>query len=174
MKIALIFDQGLAGAGGKSNPNIGLEFAKGGIGSAFILEPHFNKINARTVATLYCGNQYFIANKEVVVKKMTAMVKKINPDAVVCGPCFNFIDYGLMSAMITNSININTSIPAITMMSEENKETISEYKDKIKIIKMPKKGGVGLTESLDNLGLWLDAKVNGKVELVEIEKKICY
>ena len=37
MRIVLIFDQGLAGAGGKSNPNIGLTLAKGGIGSALML-----------------------------------------------------------------------------------------------------------------------------------------
>ena len=34
MKVILIFDQGLAGAGGKTNPNVGLTATKGGIGFA--------------------------------------------------------------------------------------------------------------------------------------------
>lgn len=174
MKVVLIFDQGLAGAGGKSNPNIGLELAKGGIGSALMLEPYFQKIDAKVFATLYCGNEYFLNNQDEVVNKMTAMVKKINPDIVVCGPCFNFIDYAKMCAMITESINNNTDIPSITMMSDDNAETISNYKDKISIIKMPKKGGVGLSDSLEDLANWMKKKYEKSDSLTELEKKICY
>lgn len=174
MKVVVIFDQGLAGAGGKSNTNVGLELAKGGIGSAFMLEPHFERVGARTLATLYCGNKYFLNHQEEVVKKMTAMVKKINPDVVLCGPCFNFNDYALMSAMITESILNHTDIPAVTMMSADNANVIENYKGKISIIKMPKKGGVGLSESLDSLADWIDAKVNKPFELQELESRICY
>lgn len=174
MKIVLIFDQGLAGAGGKSNPNLGLQLAKGGIGTALILDPHFKKIGGNVLATLYCGNQYFLENKEEVITKFTAMVKKINPDIVVCGPCFNFADYAKMSAMVTHYINTKTEIPAVAMMSQENSEIIEEYKDKIKIIKMPKKGGTGLSDSFDDLVEWLAAKYNNDLKLSEIEQRICY
>ena len=76
MKVILIFDQGLAGAGGKVNPNVGLTAVKGGIGSALMMESHFAKINANVVATLYCGNEFFLNNQDEVVTKFTAMVKK--------------------------------------------------------------------------------------------------
>ena len=122
MKIVMIFDQGLAGAGGKSNPNQELAIAKGGIGSALMLKPHFDKVSANIVATLYCGNEYFLKNEREVVVKMTKMVEKIKPDMVVCGPCFNFEDYALMSAEIAKSIEENTDINVVAMMSKENEK----------------------------------------------------
>lgn len=162
MKIVMIFDQGLAGAGGKSNPNQELAIAKGGIGSALMLKPHFDKVSANIVATLYCGNEYFLKNEKEVVIKMTKMVEKIKPDIVVCGPCFNFEDYALMSAEIAKSIKENTDINVVAMMSKENETTINNFKDKIDILKMPKKGGTGLSDSFDNLASYIDLKVNGK------------
>ncbi|WP_308652528.1 GrdB-related putative oxidoreductase [uncultured Anaerococcus sp.] len=162
MKILLIFDQGLAGAGGKSNPNQDLAIAKGGIGSALMLKPHFDQVSANIVATLYCGNEYFLNHKKEVVIKMTKMAEKIQPDMVVCGPCFNFEDYALMSAEIAKSIKENTNLNVVAMMSQENESTIEAYKDKIDILKMPKKGGTGLSESFDNLADYIDSKVNGK------------
>lgn len=162
MKILLIFDQGLAGAGGKSNPNQDLAIAKGGIGSALMLKPHFDQVSANIVATLYCGNEYFLNHEKEVVIKMTKMAEKIQPDMVVCGPCFNFEDYALMSAEIAKSIKENTNLNVVAMMSQENESTIKSYKDKIDILKMPKKGGTGLSESFDNLANYIDSKVNGK------------
>lgn len=174
MKVVLIFDQGLAGAGGKSNPNVGLQIAKGGIGSALMLQPHFDKIDAKVFSTLYCGNQYFLNNEQEVIDKMTAMVKKINPDMVVCGPCFNFIDYAKMCAELTDNISQTTDIPVVTMMSDDNADTIAKFKDKISIIKMPKKGGVGLSDSFEDLIKWMNLKYENSGELSELEKKICY
>lgn len=162
MKIVMIFDQGLAGAGGKSNPNQELAIAKGGIGSALMLKPHFDKVSANIVATLYCGNEYFLKNEKEVIIKMTKMVEKIKPDMVVCGPCFNFEDYALMSAEIAKSIEENTDINVIAMMSKENETTINNFKDKIDILKMPKKGETGLSDSFDNLATYIDGKINNK------------
>lgn len=162
MKIVMIFDQGLAGAGGKSNPMQELAIAKGGIGSALMLKPHFDKVGANIVATLYCGNEYFLTHEKEVVIKMTKMEEKINPDMVVCGPCFNFEDYALMSAEIAKSIEENTNINVVAMMSKENEETIKNFKDKIDILKMPKKGGTGLSDSFDNLANYIDGTVNNK------------
>lgn len=167
MKIVMIFDQGLAGAGGKSNPKQELAIAKGGIGSALMLKPHFDKVGANIVATLYCGNEYFLTHEKEVVVKMTKMVENINPDMVVCGPCFNFEDYALMSAEIAKSIEENTDINVVAMMSKENEETIKNYKGKISILKMPKKGGTGLSDSFDNLANYIDSKVNKKEILRE-------
>ncbi len=174
MKIVLIFDQGLAGAGGKSNPNVGLTAAKGGIGSALMMEPHFEKIGAEVAATLYCGNEYFLHNEEEVITKMTAMAKKVKPDFVVCGPCFNFPDYARMAAMISASILEKTDIPSCAMMSVENGDTIADYKDKTPIVKMPKKGGTGLNDSFEALCELISGIVNKTGDVEEIKKKVCY
>ncbi len=174
MNIVLIFDQGLAGAGGKSNPNVGLTAVKGGVGSALMLESHFEKIGAHVSATLYCGNEYFLNNQEEVVSKMTAMVKKVKPDFVVCGPCFNFPDYARMAAMISASILEKTDIKSCAMMSVENGETIEAYKDRTPIVKMPKKGGTGLNDSFTDLCDFIAGTVQQSDELESIRKRVCY
>ncbi len=174
MKVVLVFDQGLAGAGGKSNPNVELTAVKGGIGSALMLEPHFKKINANVLATLYCGNEYYLQHKEEVTKKMSAMVNKLNPDFVVCGPCFNFEDYADMAANISSYINEHTSIKSCAMMSIENKDVINEFKDKTLIVKMPKKGGTGLNDSITNLCMLMESSVLNKTDLEEVKTKVCY
>ena len=174
MKIVLIFDQGLAGAGGKSNPNVGLNAAKGGIGSALMLESHFAKIGATVAATLYCGNEFFLNNQEEVVTKMTAMVKKVSPDFVLCGPCFNFPDYAKMAAMISASILEHTDIPSCAMMSVENADTIEAYKDQTPIVKMSKKGGTGLNDSIAALCELISATVNHSGDVENIKSRICY
>lgn len=174
MNIVLIFDQGLAGAGGKSNPNVGLTATKGGVGSALMLEPHFEKIGAKVAATLYCGNEYFLNNQEEVVKKMTAMVKKVNPDFVLCGPCFNFPEFSKMAAMISANILEKTDIKSCAMMSVENGDTIEAYKGKTPILKMPKKGGTGLNDSFTDLCDFINASLGVSGDLESIKTRVCY
>ena len=174
MKVILIFDQGLAGAGGKVNPNVGLTAVKGGIGSALMMESHFAKINANVVATLYCGNEFFLNNQDEVVTKFTAMVKKLNPDYVVCGPCFNFPDYAKMAAMVSANILEKTDVKSCAMMSKENADTIEQYKDKTPIVIMPKRGGTGLNDSFDALCELMQKTVDNAADLEEVKKKVCY
>lgn len=170
MKVVLLFDQGLAGAGGKSNPNAGLAAVKGGVGTALMLEPHFAKIDATILATLYCGTQFYLDHQEEVVKKMTAMCQKLEPDVVVCGPCFNFFDYSKMACAIAQSVKDHTSIPVVAMMSQENEQTIAQYKDQFPIVKMPKKGGTGLTDSYVHLCQVLTAIDRHQA----IDSSLCY
>ena len=174
MKLLLIFDSGLAGAGGKSNPNCELTAKKGMIGTGEMLAPHFNKIGGTVIATLYCGVESFKDHKDDVVKKMTAMAKKLSPDFVVCGPGFNFPEYSEMCAMCATSILENTDIKACAMMSQENSATIETYRTKTPIVKMPKKGGTGLNNSIENLCELIDASVNHPEKLEEVKNKYCY
>lgn len=174
MKVVLIFDQGLAGAGGKTNPNCELTAVKGGIGSALMLQPHFAKIGADVIATLYCGNEFFLNNENEVITKFTAMVKKLNPDFVVCGPCFNFPDYAKMAAMVSSMILENTEVKSCAMMSQENGDIIETYKNKTPIVKMPKKGGAGLNDSIDNLCKLMKAIVENSDNLEKMKSEVCY
>lgn len=139
-----------------------------------MMESHLEKIGAKVAATLYCGNEYFLNNQEEVVTKMTAMVKKVKPDFVVCGPCFNFPDYAKMAAMISTSILEKTEIKSCAMMSVENGETIELYKDKTPIVKMPKKGGTGLNDSFSDLCDLIKGTVESSSDLEDIKKRVCY
>ena len=79
------------------------------------------------------------------------MVKKLQPDVVMCGPAFNYADYAAMCAKVACDINANTDAKAFAAMSVENAETIAAYKDKVAIVETPKKGGMGLNDALKNM-----------------------
>ena len=173
MKVLMIFDQTQAGLGGKENPNLGLGGKAMPIGSASMLEPALKEVDGKVIACLYCGDGFFKANEEDVKMKMVAMVKKMNPDVVICGPAFNYPGYAQMCAVLANEINNKTDIPAIASMSKENEETISAYKDLVNIVVMPKKGGTGLNESLRNICRLAKKKADGE-DISEYAKKVCY
>lgn len=56
-----------------------------------------------------------------------------------------------MAAKTALTINEHTDIPAFAIMSKECEEAIAEYKDKVTILQMPKKGGTGLNEALSEM-----------------------
>lgn len=173
MKILMIFDQTQAGLGGKENPNLPLGGKGMAIGSASMLEPYLKEVEGKITACLYCGNGFFEENKEEVKTKMVAMVKKMSPDVVICGPAFNYAGYAEMCAVLANEINNNTDIPAIAAMSKECEDTIKNYKDIVNIVNMPKKGGIGLSEALRHICVL--AKKKADKENVEVYvKEVCY
>lgn len=173
MKVLMVFDQIQAGMGGKERSNLPLGGKRGAIGSAPMIEPHLKNVDGEIIACLYCGNDYFKENEEIATKKMTAMVKKINPDVVICGPAYNYKGYAYMCAVVGKNIQEKIDIPVVVAMSKENEDIISEYKDVLHIVKMPKKGGIGLSESLNNICV-LARKMFDKEDIEELAKKICY
>lgn len=173
MKVLMIFDQIQAGQGGKENAGLPLGGKGMAIGSASMLEPALKEVEGKVIACLYCGDGFYKENEEEVKMKMVAMVKKMSPDVVICGPAFNYSGYAQMCAVLANEINNKTNIPAIAAMSKENEQTISDYKDLVNIVIMPKKGGTGLSESLRNICTLAKKKVDGE-DISEYTKKICY
>lgn len=158
MRVLLFFDQTQAGAGGKERPNVELAVEKGGIGSYHMFEGNLESIDAVVLATMYCGNGYFFDNEETVKRKVVGMVKKLKADMVICGPCFNYHDYAQMSAILALEIEKETDSKAIVMCSQENEDVIAAFKDKVTIVKMPKKGGTGLRDSFAALAKVMVAK----------------
>ncbi len=173
MKIIMIYDQIQSGAGIKDDHMVPLGAKKEAVGPAIMMEPFLKKINGRVVACLYCGDGTYEQNPDEVSRKLCAMINKLKPDMVMCGPCFNYLGYGKMAGRVTYDLVNKTNIPAIAAMSVENEETITEYKHKIHIVKTPKKGGTGLNEALDGMCQLADALVNGK-DTTELAKKYCF
>lgn len=173
MKIVMIFDQIQSGLGTKDDKKLPLGGKKEAIGPAVMMAPFLKEVDGRVVACLYCGNGTYLEDPNEVTRKLVAMIEKINPDIVMCGPAFNYIDYARMSAHIAYEINSKTNVKAFAAMSEENQETIDLYKDKVAIIKTPKKGGLGLNDSLRNMCKFAKLTVKGE-DTKELESKICY
>ncbi len=173
MKIIMIYDQLQAGAGTKDDHHIPLGAKKEAVGPAIMMEPFLKKIDGKVVSCLYCGDGTFEDNPDEVSRKLCAMVNKLKPDIVMCGPCFNYLGYGKMAARVTYDINQTTDVPAIAAMSSENEETIAEYKEKIHIVKTPKKGGTGLNEALNAMCQLAEALVNLQ-DTSELADKYCF
>lgn len=138
-----------------------------------MIEPHLKKVDGHVIACLYCGDKFFKDNEEETIHKMVAMVKKLNPDVVICGPSYNYAGYAYMCGVLGKELASNTNIPVVAAMSKENEDTIFKYKDLINIVKMPKKGGIGLNESIGNI-CKLARKMFDKEDISELKEKICY
>ena len=173
MKVVMIFDQIQAGAGTKDDKMVPLAGKKEALGPAVMMQPMLKGIDALVVACLYCGTGTYATNKAEVSRKLCAMVKKINPDIVMCGPAFNYADYAVMAAEIAYDINTTTDVKAFAAMSKENEEIIKAFKDKVAIVETPKKGGFGLNDALHNMCILAKAKVNNE-DTAALEKKICF
>lgn len=72
-------------------------------------------------------------------------------DIVICGPSFDYPDFSKMSLEIAQAIQKETTVKAVCAMSDEMLKLITTSQGNIPIVKMPKKGGVGLTEALENI-----------------------
>ncbi len=151
MKVLLFFDQTQSGYGGKERPDVPLGVDKGGIGSYTMFERFVKDVDATVIGTMHCGNGYFFDNQEEVVRKIVGLTNKLKADVVICGPCFNYADYAHMSAIVAEAVEKDSEAKSIVVCSQENESTITEFKDKVTIVKMPKKGGTGLNESLKNM-----------------------
>lgn len=151
LRIIAIYDQIQSGMGTKDDKMLPLGGKNVPIGPSVMMEPFLKQINAMVIACLYCGNGTYLKDKEVVTEKICSMVQKLHPDIVICGPAFNYKEYAQMCAEVAKSINTTTDVPAIASMSAENQETINKYKDRIYIVKCPKKGEVGLNDALRNI-----------------------
>ncbi len=162
MKIIMIFDQIQSGLGTKDDAMVPLTGKKEAVGPAVMMQPFLKEIDGHVIACLCCGNGTYNANPEEVSRKLCAMVNKLQPDVVMCGPAFNYADYAAMCAKVAVDINATTSAKAFAAMSVENADTIAAYKDKVAIVKTPKKGGMGLNDSLKNMCRMAKALADGE------------
>lgn len=152
MRTLLFFDQIQAGKGGKEHTDVPLSVEKGGIGSYAMFEKYFKQEGLALVATMYAGADFFEDNKQECCEKVVNLIQKVKAEIVICGPTYDYDRYTQTACHLAEYINKNSECKAIVCCApEKNHETIEEYKDKIVMVKMPKKGGVGLNESLHHM-----------------------
>lgn len=151
IKIIMIYDQVQSGQGTKDDRMIPLNATKEVVGPAVMMKSYLKEIDGKVIATLVSGTGTYEDNPEEVSRKLCAMVKKLNPDVVICGPSFDYADYSAMCLKVADDIQRKTKIPALAAMSEDNREIIEAYKEKVKIVKTPKKGEAGLNDALKHI-----------------------
>lgn len=119
IKVVHYINQFFAGIGGEEKADIKPEVRDGAVGPGNALKAAF-KGEADIVKTIICGDSYFGENIEEAKKEILAIVKDINPDLFVAGPAFNAGRYGVAAATITDAVQNELGIPAVTGMYIEN------------------------------------------------------
>ncbi|MGX7419798.1 GrdB-related putative oxidoreductase [Carnobacterium gallinarum] len=171
IKVILVLNHVQAGFGSDENARLAPGGKKKTIGPGMTLEPLIKELGGEIVATLYCGDQYFLENQLDVQKKFIGFAKKFGADVVLCGPAMHYPNFGEMCGGLANAFN-EANIPAIAAMSIENPAT-EKYKSVCPIVKMPKKGGIGLNESFKQMTQLAIAKGQG-VDTTQLEKDLCF
>ncbi len=172
VKVLLVLNHVQAGMGSDENADLPPAGKKSIIGPGKMMEPYFKEMGGEIVATLYCGDLYYQNNEEEVKKKFVAMAKKLSPDVVVCGPALHYPNFGEMAGGLAEEINNKSDIPAFAAMSLENPAT-EKYKDKVIVVKTPKKGGVGLNQSMENI-CKMAVKLAKKENVEDLKREVCF
>lgn len=172
MKIVMIFDQIQSGMGTKDDAMLALSGKKTAIGPAIMMEKDLAEVDGKILACLYCGSTYYRMNQHEVTHKICAMIHKLHPDVVICGPAYDDSDYAYMCASIANELSI-ASIPVVAAMAQENHEVIAKYKNQFPIVRTPAKGGVGLHQSLHNICIIAKQLADGEMD-EELRNKVCF
>ena len=148
-KIILILNHVTAGMGSDEQAQLPPGGKKTALGPGETLAPLFKEKKAEIIATLYCGDRYYSSHPEEVKQKFIGFAKKFGADAILCGPAMHYPNFGEMAGGLVEAFN-KEGIPAVAAMSVEN-PAVAKYQQVIPIVKMPKKGGIGLNQSYKNM-----------------------
>lgn len=152
MKAIIILDQTQAGLGGKERADTPLGGKKLALGSADTTAKALSKAGGEVIGTFYCGTDFYKDNSDLVQEKFTKMADKMNADVVILGPTYDYPEFSLMACELSLAFKKESKIPTIQATAiEKNQELIDKYKADLLIVKMPKKGGTGLSDSIEHL-----------------------
>ncbi len=147
IKAIQFLNQVQAGFGGDERMDIKPQFQNGAIGTGMILKSMLQREGADIAATIICGDNYFLQNKDLAIEEILNIIKNFKPDVVICGPALNYKRYGECCGYLTIAIEEKLNIPAFAAMSEDSTGT-ELFRNKIYIIETPSRGGTGLNNSL--------------------------
>ena len=119
LRVVHYINQFFAGIGGEEKADYKPEVREEKIGPGLALNAGF-KGEAEIVATVICGDSYFGENMDQAKAEVLEMVKKYNPDLFIAGPAFNAGRYGVAAGTITEAVQNELGIPALTGMYIEN------------------------------------------------------
>lgn len=78
------------------------------------------KDEGEIVASVICGDTYFVENKEEAIIEIIGLLKSLKFDVFIAGPAFNAGRYGIACGSICNAVQDEFNIPVVTSMYNEN------------------------------------------------------
>lgn len=145
IKVVHYINQFYGGIGGEEKADIEPLVREEVVGPGMALKAAF-KGEAEIVATVICGDTYFGENMDEAKKRVVEMVKKYNPDLFIAGPAFNAGRYGVACGAISEAVQTELNIPAVTAMYEENPGA-DMYKKSVYVIKT-KNSAAGMRDAI--------------------------
>ncbi|CAJ1229675.1 GrdB-related putative oxidoreductase [Lactiplantibacillus xiangfangensis] len=174
MKVIVLLDQIQAGLGGKEKADTELGGKKLAMGAADTLAKDLKQQKGDVMATFYCGTGYYADNRELVQGKVMRMCKKMAPDVLLVGPTYDYPEFAQMACEVGLAVQSGSDVPVVAMVArEKNADLLAEYQRQLDIVKMPKKGGTGLSDAIEH-GLTLCAKKANKEDATDYISKYCY
>jgi len=174
MKIIVLLDQMQSGLGGDEKAETELGGKRLAMGAADTIDKALKKNDSSVMATFFCGTTYFEKNRDLVNGKITRMCQKMEPDVLLVGPTYDYSEFAQMACEVGLAVQSDSDIPVVAMIAQENNQKlIAKFKEKIAIIKMPKKGGTGLTTSIDHC-IELCELQSRHTDITEYVAEYCY
>lgn len=159
IRVVHYINQFFAGIGGEEKADYKPEVREEVVGPGMALNAEF-KGEAEIVATIICGDSYFNENIEQAKAEILDMIKKYNPDLFIAGPAFNAGRYGVACATITDAVQNQLGIPALTAMYEEN-PGVDMFKKSIYIVPT-KNSAAGMRDAITKMAPFALKLVKGE------------
>jgi glycine reductase len=119
MRIVHYINQFFGQVGAESAADYPLEVRESVVGPGMMFESEIAP-DAEIVATIICGDNYFVENMDIVNEEIAKILKKYRADFVIAGPAFNAGRYGVACGNVCKVANQNFGIEAITGMYYDN------------------------------------------------------
>lgn len=119
LRVVHYINQFYGGIGGEEKADVKPELREGAVGPGLAINGALGD-KGEIVATVICGDSYFGENIEEAKAEVLEMVKSQNPDLFIAGPAFNAGRYGVAAGTITEAVQNELNIPAVTGMYVEN------------------------------------------------------
>lgn len=118
MRVLHYLNQFFGGLGGEEMANEPPRVIEGAVGPGRALDSALGD-EGEVVATLVCGDNYFVENEDAAVKAVGDAIGQYKPDVVVAGPAFDSGRYGLSCGQVCK-VASEAGIPGLSGMETDN------------------------------------------------------
>src|SRR5690554_4953697 len=168
IRIVHYLNEFFAGIGGEDKADIKPEVREGAVGPGMALLAGFGG-EAEIVATVICGDSYFGENTDEAKAEVLELIKQYNPDLFIAGPAFNAGRYGFACGTMTEAVQNELNIPALTGMYIENPGA-DMFKKSVYIIST-KDSAAGMKDAVSSMVPLARKLVNGSIIGSPIEER---
>ncbi len=119
IRIIHYLNQFFGGIGGEDKADISPRIIEGPIGPGRLIETFMDK-EAKVIATVICGDNYFAQDIEKASSEVLKLILPYRADLFIAGPAFNAGRYGIACGAVCKIVQKELGIPAVTGMYDEN------------------------------------------------------